>query len=363
MPVIPTTIELDVGGFPGIYLTTRGNFTDGVIPIPYLELLEGYAERGAHDDHEATRTCIVQWDLRWQFIKDMLGSAQYTVGSSFGGVTTNLHRTVPEAHPEYPFLYASRWEMIEGLGSTPVDTTNLAKSLTSQVPFGTLGVNLHPFTHGIHFNLAKIALHYTPFTYEVFGDNDPQSSTGELGRYVTRTIQAGGENLTLPGKALYFATSVAADQTKNPINESNAIITIATARPTYKWHMVPKVNWQHLLAGVGKINSTGFDAMFGNYPSGTLLLEAFEVSDPYRSPAQDRVYDVTFHFAWKPEGWNYFYRVNPPAGSPNTPLSSMLPSVNTTAGQPGFYLVTVDGSPGGATIFKSRDHNELFRIP
>jgi len=79
------------------------------ITVPYKELgeefglMEGSNEQGAY----ARKPYLVAWSQRFEFIREMAGSASQN-GSASGG---NWIRAVPYAYPDAPWIYAQGCEI------------------------------------------------------------------------------------------------------------------------------------------------------------------------------------------------------------------------------------------------------------
>lgn len=323
-------------------VTMRLFTTTGKRKVPYLEARE-YSEDFSRDNSSAMRTVYVHWKSREAFRRDILGTASYRPGATFGGVVSNLDREIPEAHPEISWLFATALRFQEGTGLPTKMDGNLAETLLSYVDWPTVegfskddpdGSNM------VRWALAKYQIEYTAPTWYVL-PNDPDGSnvspggTGELGRYVFPLRKSAAEALTVPGAAYKFTDN-------KVVPGGQQTITQYSSELHYTWIQVPQVNAAKLDSFLNCVNKTQFDG----FPPGTLLFMGYDPGKPYVGVSGDFFYDVDLMMQYRPQGHNYlFSRESHPDQSPSAS---------------GYYLVTKSGKSSGDPPFGSKEFSDMF---
>jgi hypothetical protein len=346
MPQLQTQNFTDINGNTVRFLVTEAN------QIPYFEYME-YRESWKLDGVESTRICGCRWEDRYDFIRDMLGTATWSPGQNVGGVVSNLSRQVPEAHPEYQnsdgvgWMYATEAQLLDCQGMKVHDHSDIAKALSSSPDYGTLNA-FDDNSYMVAFNIAKFSITYRPVDYFVYTDKEtPADQTnGELERFVIKTYTYAAENLPIPGSAFWWVPTV--PENRNQIPECPPKV-FPTMELTYTWKNVPLPRIQksdNIISRIGTVNSAAFDR--GYWDVGTLLFVAPDIK-PFRSPVGDYLYDIAFKFLYRATGHNFLYR-----GSVNA-----------------FREVSIDGTHypqddptiTGKHIYDSSDFSQLFVLP
>jgi len=332
MPALtyPDQTEINLWG------VTEQGVRDGSSPVDRLEINASSSER----------VFRCNWDYRANFIQWMLGYGETWDDAG----TTRLSRLLPQVHPYYPDLIATKVTQVKGFKWTGNEVPDVggAYSYTDQ--------------QLSRFDKAEVTVLYEHRTFDLAEDVVIYDGLTEFDRYVVRgDVQPGAEYLQLPGAALKYKRSSGSSAPNDfPIPFSPGKI-LPQERFTLTWHRVPENVWTpdsglydyvyglNAYAGVpayGAINKTTF---YGR-PPGTVLLENLRPI-LLRSPLGiGWEYDIEYHFAFNPRGWNYLYHWDP-AGTAS-----------------GWYFVTSGSyeAPGSVTndksIYNEREFSNLFSV-
>jgi hypothetical protein len=333
MPAIVPPIQDDVDAWGVEEIGVR----DGSSPAESFEINGSSAER----------TFRVNWDLRNEFVWWMLGYAQTWDDSG----TTRLSRLLPQQHPLYAGLVATKCTRIKGYKWTG----NAVADVDGEYQFPVDGSQISTFAK------ADVTIRYDHVTYDRVEDDDIYDTLTEMDRYVVRgDIQPGADYMTMPGAAFSYRVSGGADPDGFPVAINSGRI-VPTERFPLTWHRVPENVWSpdsglnDFVYGLGSyssgpalgaVNKTTF---YGR-PPGTVLLEAVRpilLRDPF---GIDLEWDIEYTFAYNPRGWNYLYYFD------------------LNGSDSGWYFVSSLGyeAPGSVTddtsIYNERDLNLLFSV-
>lgn len=229
-------------------------------------------------------------------------------------------RTVPVQHSDFPWLYAVEAETAGGVG----------------VP-GTGARERQLYYYGASASAdgyAHIVVTYRALDYNVLTDAEAASQTvlKEMSRYVSRYDTYSAEAIEIPHHAFKYT----ADNVQIP----TGIAKILTKKElTYVWHEVPDVPEINIEACHGLVNSALFD---NYYPAETLLFIAPD-KKRYRATTGRIVWELTYKFSYRPQGWNKVYR-------------------RAGAGGPGFYAV-ISNDSNSLKPYQSVDFVKLFEVP
>jgi hypothetical protein len=252
----------------------------------------------------------VEWGDSTIFVLDMIGEHQ-----RFGG---NILRWNPEKHPIYPQLYCVGCELVRNLGELDYDPAH---------------------RNAMRYQEVEYLCTFAAFLYDVRSDADVAYSVSgpilngrELGRYVVRKGKQTGEAIQYNGQFIYASAP------------QDAILTPPSLMAPYRvldyvWHYVPgDVTGQ--LGGLittadnlyGTVNNAIFDPSqtFTGYPIGTLMYLGMDYEPIPSTPAGNRLWTVTHHFAYRPYTWNAVYRPRA-AGNTNGDWDGV---VNKDSGNP-----------------------------
>jgi hypothetical protein len=201
------------------------------------------------------------------FLSDVLGYSYIdnTVPSPTWINPGKMHRVLPQAHYDFPDLWAVNVAPIEGVGTAQTSS------------FG-----------GICYPTAKVTVEFKPLDFALETDDDINS---ELDRYVTRSPSLDSQYLTVNGMMRYATgiqacatASTSAGPVGGPLVASQPGKITNAFGYDYVWHSVPALtNNIYLppnLAAVnycaGKVNSVPFDPGCLNAPVGTMLFLGFD---------------------------------------------------------------------------------------
>lgn len=311
---------------------------DGVFEV------DGYKETWEADDTHAVRVFDVLWSRRQAFVNWVLGYSNTILLPD--QEAPFLSRTPPQQHPERYWLYATRIEMLQGLGAifnnpSVVACDNFGNPILDAdgdpqfVPM-ICYVDTSTNTDG----RARYAVHYNVLQHEIRTDAElaaMNSAAGEMERYVVRDFKFSLSTLPLP-KQLTFAEG---PQAGVQIPANAAYIFLPMQELHYTWMYVPDPPYEAISACVGRVNSGPFDGAQG-WPTrapGTCLMQA-PVIERHRTPLGRVCWNINYTFLYRPKGWSKF-----PA----------------TDGQ--FYLATYNGQLNGDTWVNSADFSQLFQVP
>lgn len=312
---------------------------------PYREWFTGDGEQ------RITRTFDVPFSGRLTAVDYFLG-ASYSVPetTTFGGfnqgsfpTTTqtgnaNIVRILPDQVPTHPHLWASACE-VEGWGAY-VNDPNCKTADGEQVPMITfISTNGgQPDVDGV----ARISVTYTPRMYELLSDAEAAATGyGELSRYVDRQITYAVQAQQIPSTIQFkFIEGPAA----NTVVPMNPVLIIPLKQLQYRWVDVPDIPHTSIDACLGKVNDAEFDGAPGwpAYPAGTLLCQPPKTRR-YRTFYGRTLWEITYCFDYRPNGWNKFLAASPATARGN------------------YYLAAQEGD-STKPLFASADFSSLFRL-
>lgn len=300
---------------------------DGIVEI------DGYRERWMPQSQEMVRVFDVPWPVRKPFYDAMMGYCTSLPAPKIGQPAT-LTRTIPAQHPEFPWLYASECNLLNGIGAI---TNN------PLVPVPMI-CYFHNQPGSPMWGKARVEVIYRHRPYEVLRDDQLDGSTGqELARYVTRTETYAMQALPIPqgnggNNQLKFVATALNGNANQPIPNSQMTKLFPTREITYTWHEVPEVPEVGIATCMGRVNDKPWDTAYplsGRYNKGTLLCLAPQ-RDRYINVAGRWMYTITYKFLFRPEGHNFF-----PANDGN------------------LYEATYQG---GGHHYKDADFDQLFQL-
>lgn len=335
--------------------------------ITYYERPGSPKESYAGDTFKATRIFDVPYNLRWAFIKLMLGSAKLSSDNK------KILRSLPDQYYVWfdgdklapkgtakTFMVANALEGIECLGQQ--------KSWQSGGSGSKLDVAF--------YDVARISIGYESVTYFVKTDAEvPSEHT--LARYCTTFRQPSAEFLTLPFGAFKWVELMADDKaikydySVNPPQPAGVRVTgsngkiLAASEVILIHHRVPSIP-KAIKTHIGCVNKYDWPQL--NAFKGQLLLTNVELK-PFKWLEEQRLYDITFKMKFldpdpdavktgkTPRGHNYFLQFFPV----DTTTDVGAQSVNSLLqGKQSYKLITHDGTPTGKTVYEYKDFRELF---
>jgi hypothetical protein len=338
---VPTHADGYLIPFTGAEVTAMEIETIGVRDMSHV------IESRRVDENVMTRTFLVKWSERFNFIEHVIGDSKLWTDAG----TTKLSRLLPDStfgrHPESTQIMATR---IDEIRAHDVGADNLA-----QFPQSTK---------------ARITVFYEQVPFQIKSD---AAATSERDRFTSRGQSSMDlEAITVPGAAFKYVSAAGAG---GPGGGAPVPVpfNLSFMRPVHRfemiWHNLPNDLYQtggalyrRLFIGtgdsipwLGTVNeeSISFTAI-GNYEPGQLLLEGV-IDRQFKSPLvstglSGMKWDIGFKFAYTPRTWMklFFWDAANPANSD-------------------YYLVTNDATnyainavPDKTGLFNMRDFNDLF---
>lgn len=272
--------------------------------------------------------------MEFEVSRDDLGKILGLVlGQASINANGSLNRVIPMAHPDYPWLYASRIQTIQGLGVNGWDRGD--KFIFTG--FGSVDRTLP--AGRINYRVYKVVVQFEPRPYLILTDAQThrlaqtQSYFNEAGaevqfqdyaeylRFTSVDYEPSSEYLVaqMGSYFLHSRSLQVSPQQVTPTNAGGPKMLVNRNKMIVKWFMVPNqiVNSAHLRLGRGKVN---FDAWplpaepFFGQENGSLLLEGVKFTPnpgPYppfsvdptdratltNSYFQSKYVDITFEFS------------------------------------------------------------------
>jgi hypothetical protein len=305
----------------------------------YTEYKESGKESYSPGASTANRMLICNWDVRADFIDDLLGY-------SYLDITDNVHRVLPDEHPEIDNFFAE-------------DATVEGK--------GVLGASDND---SISWTLAYINVNYKPRSYALLEDGD-KSLKSEQDRFTSRLGTFAAEFLTINARMQYHVSGRILEQPPGKIVNTQEILMT--------WHEVPALekkpfifpNLTALTNCYGKVNSTVFDPNGYAFPIGTVLFLGVDpkfntpklAGDTATTPIGNYFWDLTLKFLYKNNG--------PLAnGVPANPAGATVAGHNYLYDIQGQIWDLVETAPGTGrqipvtpqVIYENTDLNSLWTI-
>lgn len=264
--------------------------------------------------HDCKRVVQVQWAKAHAFPAAVLGDATLSPG---GGT---LLRLIPEQHPVFKHMFATRCSLMNGLGAWLQGDNGL--------------IHFKDSVNKIE-GFAEFEIIYSTLPYDVKAN----IVSSELERYVSRETKFNLEVYQVPGDAFVWKVPKIVKQPKpgpQPGEEGFVVViadfvkeqaenkkkqavivahtipeTVPLQRPVlelrYTWHWVPEPVPRHIFLIAGHVNNKDFD---GNvFDKGHLLLSTIEISERKWTPAGSSVRDISYTFSFRPDApWSQLYR-------------------------------------------------------
>ncbi len=280
-----------------------------------------------------TQTCRINASDKDAFLKSIL--ADVRVGAADPSKQINLalfnrtdkrpmsplFRFSPQQHPIHPAAWAVEAEVLSGQGY-PTRTGSTLGWLDRAPRPATPTDDGSPLDGKI---LVNVMWRDLPYTVEVSGEVLANASFSEISRYCQFRSAPKGSHQQIQGNSLFFVDDAGAliqQGTTDITPIGNPLFTVSgpnTAQVIYLpsnaftiiWRMVPRVPTAADLMR-GSVNQFKFRGDGGlalpteispTQPAvGTMLYLNYEVSDPYYTVSGQRVYDITYHFLYRPSG-------------------------------------------------------------
>lgn len=215
------------------------------ISVPFAVMADSGLQEGwdAETGGWATVKFKCAWDDRIQLVKDLTGTASYTLPSGGGG---------PQLIAQFPYRY-------------PGSPNLWCRAIESIVPFGRPKMLAWPPLN--KWLAREEAIVTARFGYFPFTGPDPidnQGQTDASGKpYTSTSVQLSAEIATIPDFSLRFPDDVP--------NSTPFPIIVPQAQITFKRYMIPYLPIAEMLSILGCVN--GGPMRLGNFfcPTGTVL--------------------------------------------------------------------------------------------
>lgn len=245
------------------------------ITVPYVELHEGSYEEVEPGVVKAQKKYLIAWTDRWQFARDVAGTAQ-KVGSGLGTIL----RVVPLQYAPNKNLYANGLSM-ESTGRSSCD-----------------GAGNSIYTHCV----CTVSFSTPVWDYDSGTDNPGQYDKP----YKTLSISMSADIMTLPSRPWRFDTlsggQIVPFTTDPGLVYPKAEITVVS-------HQLPDIPLDIVFGLVGKLN----DATFYGCAVGTVLFIGAN-QNRQRSAYGDKAWEAEYRFIYRPVDWNKYFSPAPGVG-------------------------------------------------
>lgn len=322
--------------------------------ITYTAHVPGSPEESWSMDNARIRRLIdVAWSDRFAYIKASIGYSKLLTSSG----TKYVSRVIPQAHPEYPWLYVTAVPRVEGIGFRTLESNDV----------GEFEV----------YETARLTVEYEAVRYQILADDkvkgkDMLPDEGQLERYITRTYHPAGEFLTLGTNFLHWVDSPV------PAKPAGLLYSVPRIVPFvevgYTWHQVPAIPLLNIRDAIQTVNDDFFDVNNPNthegFEPGTLLLVAADI-EPIRQPFNtsspynpNLVYNIHYRMKYLPNkdlstgevlGHNYFPRRK-------NDLTVNFNLVTDTGQPPPLSIVGGSATGTGRPVYQATDFAKLFRF-
>lgn len=358
-------------------------------PTWAVEYAGGYRESWSEDGsaNQTERTFVIPWTKRAEFRDYMIGYAWVEKSVLHNmvriGADGFVKRVIPAQDPEYPYLYASKCELIEGAGKAvrgrfftkrEVDGTPPAPDVGFHAQFGGVPPKLLPEARRdepdeknslrdkityvgdeenrpanepkVGEGKAVMRVVYTPRTYRIFDDDEVRLMMEQQGihtslwryshemvRWVTRTRTFSYQ--MLPLAALQASAKNKLTFTEGPyvgaVVPEPGVITVPVVTFLYEW-ITPGI-CNAAMNVQGKVNQQIFDGFDGAplFPRRTLLCQTPTVERLPPGPRGHAMYRITYRFDYKANTWwsfpakdGQFYTATFGGEDPNLPLTRSI---------------------------------------
>lgn len=347
---MPNIINVDPDG--GTF--TRDNWKEALTNGGFKQ---GGPDVFSNDNCEAVLVGFIDWDLRYSFLKAVLGYSYLD--------NLSLVRNTPLQHPWFSWLYASS-ASIESVQVTADDLKRDAPDPDKAFDYAG-------------YNKAKVSIHFTPLPYVVKEDdeiNTYNSGNAEWERYFWDSDCEGSlQVISQAGRRLYFAEGDVA----SPFYPKG--IPFPTDLGVYAYQTNRKFMWEDVAleyvcgvdgdsftlpkidAAVGCVNETDFLG----FKAGTLLMNPYRIirkqwplltTDTSIFKLSIEFNMVYFNPASGVSPQTYYGHNLQPWGGNTDLVGGRAPS--STAGIGKWYYSTNDGTTGGSPLLPSYEFRNCF---
>ena len=272
-------------------------FTTNYRKISYTEV--GYSESTGPEGTVGKRTIQTRWTNYNQVPGDFVGT--HSLNGQAGGAGAVIVRTLPEQHPDKPWLWARDCEMVRTVGA-PIERANGLGADYQEMPANAAGK-------------VEWLITYVRPPYDIV--TDQQAGGNELKRYVQRKSSYTVESIQTPGRGWKW------DDGATPANiiQEPGVFLLGCTQLEYKWMFVPtgaevdatltlrESKWAQYQ---GRVNNAVFDTVKLANGAGatveTVLFMGWDKEGPFADPDGHEVWHVTFNLILRPQTWNQFYR-------------------------------------------------------
>jgi len=241
------------------------------ITVPYVELHEGFDEAIDRNGITATIRYLIDWNDRWQFARDVAGTAR-----SFGTGNSSVIRTIPLQYPHNKWLYANSLKFDPAGPSGCAGGESYYEKVIATVTFST-------------------------------PDFDYENAQGQYSQtYRTLDIDMSAQFMTLPISPFRMATAYGGNPVDPKINPG---MLVPQAQISVTAHQVPEVPLDKIFPLIGQLNN----ATFYGCDVGTVLFLGAKCN---RTPTSEgfMAWEVSYQFAFRSVDWNKFWSPAPGIG-------------------------------------------------
>jgi hypothetical protein len=223
----------------------------------------------------ATKSFLVDWDQRWQFIIQVMGRVSLTGGS--GGTIATYS---PLVYPDYPALFCKAAN-IKG--------------------YGDFGGGFNNGYSQIRYDHAIVTLTFGTVAYNYDGSMDPNGTTP--GTYRSVAMEFGSQMLELPAGAYRYGSG------GPPVTKGVGRI-VPTANVTITQHFAPYIPFGTIFALVGNVNSQTFYFAPAGYVLFLGCSSQADFSVTSDTSSWTVMQQITYKFAYRAIKWNQIMTEN-----------------------------------------------------
>ena len=283
---------------------------DGTLFSTYWETIDSVSPSTASfgpDGGIATMDFIVNRANLAEFLKEILGKAEIQVTNANGNLTGRLVRSIPMAHPEYNWLYASKIDKVVGNGAagaleSGVGVNTLVDDLERNMPQFyvryekyrvTVTFETRPY---LLINDTQMAPYWNQVSYySPDGGGRNYRNYAEYLRYTRVKYEPNAQLLPSNNGSFFLHSQDLPGGNPQPISQANGAgprITVVKNAVKITWFFVPykMVTSKTIQQAYGRVNFTSNGSFFG-FPDGSLLFLGMEIDD-YPGPTPTATLDL-----------------------------------------------------------------------
>lgn len=259
------------------------------------------------DGGVATMDFIVSRSGLNLFLEEILGKATIQATDANGNLTGRLVRTIPLAHPEFNWLYASKVDRVVGIGAAGAkDAEDSIVSLTDDLErnMPKFFVVYEKYRVSVTFESRPYLLindtQMTPYWnqvsyYSPTGGGKNYRDYAEYLRYTRIKYEPNAQLLPSNNGSFFLHSPDLPGGLPQPISQANGAgprITVVKNAVKITWFYVPykMVTSKTIQQAYGRVNYQSSGNFFG-FPDGSLLFLGMEIND-YPGPTPTKTIDL-----------------------------------------------------------------------